>query len=375
MATKATYEKRAKRLFNEVRRQRGGDKVDALAVVNGTEPIADKTFFYLTGFISGIFERSGVVVRPSGKMSIFTVPLEEESASTRKSELYVYKKRSELDEGLKGQFDGVEVLGVNGPEVSYSWAQELKRLSKSRLVDIGRSVADVRVIKDEEEIRRIREAARIASEAAEAIPDLLKTGMTEKEAAAAVEHEMSVRGSTGPSFSTICGFGASSSEPHYSPGKVKLKKGMFALFDFGGTTMRYCSDITRTFVYGRASKEHRLMYETVQTSNQAGIDLMVEGTAAHEVHDTCAKIIDATKYKGRFIHSTGHSLGLAVHDGQGLGAASDFMLKAGMVFTCEPGIYVPGFGGVRIEDDVVIGKKKADVLTFASKELIEVSAN
>lgn len=114
------------------------------------------------------------------------------------------------------------------------------------------------------------------------------------------------------------------------------------------------------------------MYNIVRESNEAGIDLMVEGTAAADVHKECARIIDATRYKGRFIHSTGHSLGLAVHDGQGIGLASDFELRRGMVFTCEPGIYVPGFGGVRIEDDVVIGAKKADVLTFATKELVEV---
>jgi Xaa-Pro dipeptidase len=373
MAGKEVYEARAKRLFQEARKLKGGKDLDAIVIANGTEPVVDLMFFYLTGFPSGIFERSGVVVRPSGKMRIFTVPLEEESASSRKSELFVYSKRADLDEWLRRELKGASSVGLNGSEVSYAWAMDIKKHARAKLVDVSRAVQRVRVVKDAEELRRLREAARIASEAAAEIPNILRTGITEKEAAAQLEHEMSKRGSTQPSFSTICCFGKTSSEPHYSPQAVKLKPGMYTLFDFGGTTSRYCSDITRTFVYGKASKEQRAMYETVQESNQAGIDLMVEGTPAADVHKECARIIDATKWKGRFIHSTGHSLGLAVHDGMGIGLASDFELKRGMVFTCEPGIYVPGFGGVRIEDDVVIGARKAEVMTFASKELIEVS--
>lgn len=372
MAAKAVYESRAKRLFQAARRLKGGKEIDAIVIANGTEPVGDLMFFYLTGFASGIFERSGIVLRKSGKMRIFTSPLEEESAGSRKSELFVYRKRSELDAWLRDELRGSGAVGINGPELSYSWAMEIKRRARAKLVDISPAVQAVRVVKDAEELRRLKESCRIASEAAEAIPEILRTGMTEKEAAAALENEMSRRGSTRPSFSTICAFGKNASEPHYSPQKVKLKPGMFTLFDFGGTTKRYCSDITRTFVYGKASKEQRHMYETVRESNRAGIDMMVEGTTASDVHKECARIIDRTKWKGRFIHSTGHSLGLAVHDGMGIGLASDFKLERGMVFTCEPGIYVPGFGGVRIEDDVVVGARKARVLTTASRELIEV---
>ncbi len=374
MATRATYEARARRLFKGARKLKGGKDLDAIVVANGTEPVMDLMFFYLTGFQAGVFERSGLIVRPSGRMSIFTSQLEEESAKSRKSELFVFTKRSELDKWLASKLRGSTAVGVNAPELSYAWALEIKKRSKAKLVDVSQAVQDVRVVKDKEEIRRIREASRIASEAADEIPDILRTGMTEKQAAAAVENAMSHRGSTRPSFSTICAFGANASQPHYSPQGVKLKAGMFALFDFGATSSRYCSDITRTFVYGRATKEQRHLYETVLESNQAGIDMMVDGTPAADVHKECARIIDRTKYKGRFIHSTGHSLGLAVHDGQGMGAASDFDLERGMVFTCEPGIYVPRYGGVRIEDDVVVGARKPDVLTFASKELIEVRA-
>ncbi|HKZ58978.1 MAG TPA: Xaa-Pro peptidase family protein [Candidatus Thermoplasmatota archaeon] len=375
MASKAAYQARGRRIFREVRRVKGGAKVDAIVVANGTMPILDLSFFYLTGFERGVFERSGVVLYPSGRMSIFTGTLEEESAKSRKGELFVFRQNRELEEWLAESLSGCRAVGVNAPDLSHKWAKDLRRWGKAPLVDVSPAIHAVRGVKDGEELRRMRKAAAIASDAAASIPEILRTGITEQEAAAKLEYEMSRRGSSAPSFSTICGFGASSSEPHYVPGKVKLRPGMFALFDFGGTFGRYCSDITRTFIYGTPTPKHKEIYSIVLESNLAGIDMMVEGVSARKVHERCAEIIDRTKYKGRFIHSTGHSIGLAVHDGgQGISRIADFTLKEGQVFSCEPGIYVPGFGGVRIEDDVVIGKSKAKVLTYAEKEQISVRA-
>ncbi len=375
MASKAAYQARGRAIFKEARKLKGGLKVDAIVVANGTMPILDLTFFYLTGFERGVFERSGVVLYPSGRMGIFTGTLEEESAKSRRSELFVFRQNRELEEWVAESLGGCRAVGVNAPDLSHKWAQDLRRWGRAPLVDVSPAIHAVRAVKDAEELRRMSKAAAIASDAAACIPDILRTGITEQEAAAKLEYEMSRRGSSSPSFSTICGFGKSSSEPHYVPGSVKLRPGMYALFDFGGTYGRYCSDITRTFMYGRPTAKHREIYEIVLESNLAGIDMMVEGESARKVHLRCAEIIDRTKYKGRFIHSTGHSIGLAVHDGgQGISRIADFNLKEGQVFSCEPGIYIPGFGGVRIEDDVVIGKTKAKVLTYAEKALTTVRA-
>lgn len=372
---KSVYEARGKRIFREARKLKGGAKVDAIVVANGTMPILDLSFFYLTGFEHGVFERSGVILYPSGKMRIFTGTLEEESAGGRKSELFVFRTVAELDDFLAAELRGCRAVGVNAPDLSHQWGLDLKRLGRAPLVDVSAAIHAVRGIKDAEEIRRIAKAAAIASDAAAVIPEILENGITEQEAAAKLEYEMSKRGSTCVSFSTICCFGKSSSEPHYVPGKVKLRPGMYTLFDFGGTYARYCSDITRTFMYGTPTKQHREIYDIVLESNLAGIDLMIEGNKAADVHNACAEIIDRTKYKGRFIHSTGHTIGLAVHDGgQGISKMSKLTLKEGQVFSCEPGIYVPNFGGVRIEDDVVIGKRKAKVLTYADKEPMVVRA-
>ena len=136
--------------------------------------------------------------------------------------------------------------------------------------------------------------------------------------------------------------------------------------------MRYCSDMTRTLVFGKASSEMRQVYQTVMEAQNIGIDALQAGEKASNIHGMVAKFIDSTKYKGRFTHSTGHTIGLSVHDGGLLSSSSEIILEDGMVFTIEPGIYIPKFGGVRIEDDFLVRNRKAEVLTKAPRELMEI---
>ena len=139
------------------------------------------------------------------------------------------------------------------------------------------------------------------------------------------------------------------------PGNAKLKKNDFVLMDYGALYNRYCSDTTRTVVFGRADEKQRDMYETVKLAQQESKDALKAGINGKDVDMIARKIIDE-KYPGRFIHSLGHGVGLDVHDHPALSPALDFMLKANMVITDEPGVYIPGFGGVRIEDDLIIKK-------------------
>jgi len=184
-------------------------------------------------------------------------------------------------------------------------------------------------------------------------------------------------GGAGPSFDTIVAFGKNSAQPHYAAGTTRVERGRFVLCDYGTKYRRYCSDITRTLVYGKASGEQKRMHEIVKNANELGENLCTTESTGRGVHSAVSEYIDSTEYRGRFIHSTGHSLGLAVHDGQnaGLSQRYDGRLKAGMVLTVEPGIYVPELGGVRIEDDVLIMKNgPPKILTSsATKELIEVT--
>ncbi len=183
--------------------------------------------------------------------------------------------------------------------------------------------------------------------------------------------EMQKNGGGGVSFDSIVAFGKNSAEPHYSAGQAKLRKGQFVLCDYGTKYRRYCSDITRTLVYGKASKQQKRMYEVVLQALEMGTEMCTPEHTGAEVNSKVTEFIDSTEFKGRFIHSLGHSLGLAVHDGPGLSRAYTKKLEPGMVLTVEPGIYIPGLGGVRIEDDVLITRSKPRVLTSAKRDLIE----
>jgi len=201
---------------------------------------------------------------------------------------------------------------------------------------------------------------------------MLAEGVTETSVAARMAFEMQDAGANSVGFDSIVAFGKNSAEPHYSPQGAKLRKGQFVLCDYGAKYKRYCSDITRTLVFGTASKKQKEMYDIIKHALELGSELCTTENTGEFVHSKVAELIDSTEYKGRFIHSTGHSLGLSVHDGPGLSMRYKKKLLPGMVLTVEPGIYVPGFGGVRIEDDVLITKGKPKILTKASREFIEV---
>jgi len=144
------------------------------------------------------------------------------------------------------------------------------------------------------------------------------------------------------------------------------------VIDFGAMYHMYCSDVTRTVVVGSASEEQRRMHGTVARAQAAALARMRPGSKAKSVDAAARDLIDRTKYKGRFIHGLGHSIGLAVHDGGALNASSNLVLRPNMVFTDEPGVYVPGFGGVRIEDDVLITKGSPRYMSTAPRDLLEL---
>ncbi len=202
---------------------------------------------------------------------------------------------------------------------------------------------------------------------------MLREGMTEIELSGDIAHAIQKRGGK-IAFDTIVCFGETGSQPHYSPADVALQAGDMILVDFGTQLNDYCSDITRMYLFGGASAEQRAMFDVVREAQAAALALTTAGTPAKAVHEKVVEIIDATEYKGRFIHGTGHSIGLEVHDGGGINGVSELTLEPGMVMTVEPGVYVPGFGGVRIEDTVLVTESGPDILTPVTKDLVEVPA-
>jgi Xaa-Pro dipeptidase len=179
-------------------------------------------------------------------------------------------------------------------------------------------------------------------------------------------------GAEAPSFPTNASWGSATAEPHYVPRSRKLKKGQLALFDFGASYRKYVSDITRTYVCGAPNSRQKRMYGIVLEAQLAAIDAVHDGASGKMVDAAARDIIDKSEFKGRFIHGTGHGLGISVHDPGGIGPNRDTILREGMVMTVEPGVYVQGFGGVRIEDDILVTKGGCRVLTKASKDFLRI---
>jgi len=367
-------EARARKIFEQI-----GDGPDTFVLANGTEPYLDASFFYVTGYSYGLFEGSFLVAERNGRISLVTSLLEEPIARGFDNviEIYAESSKEEVlrrlasiagDDSIRGKG-----IALNSQELTYSSFLEIKSVFKgSKLEDRSEAFESARMIKDESEIALIRKACNIASDCYKKIPSMLSEGIIETGVAARMAFQMQDAGASGVSFDSIVAFGKNSAEPHYSPGSTKLRKGQFVLCDYGARYKRYCSDITRTLIFGRASKKQKEMYEIIQSALKLGTELCTPENTGEYVHTKVAELINSTDYKGRFIHSTGHSLGLSVHDGPGLSMRFRKKLQPGMVLTVEPGIYVPGFGGVRIEDDILITKNKPKLLTSATRELLEI---
>ncbi len=253
--------------------------------------------------------------------------------------------------------------------------QLTETLPGAKFVNARSGIQKARAVKDAGEVEKIRTAAEIGSKVGRKIPTLLRTGITELELAAEMEYAMNQLGANGCSFSTIVGFGAHSAEPHYSPDATPLRPGQSIVCDFGAWHRRYACDITRSFRFGPRDDEMKAVHECVEAAQKAALAVLRPGISGKEVHQAAEAVVAASPWKGRFTHGLGHALGLAVHDGgPGLAPNVDDLLEAGMVVTVEPGIYLPGKGGVRIEDDVVITKTGYEFLTTAPRGYVEVSA-
>jgi Xaa-Pro dipeptidase len=237
---------------------------------------------------------------------------------------------------------------------------------------VSKAIGRARMVKDPEEISRIRRACEIGSRTADQIPEFVRAGVLETDAAADINYRMMRMGASGPCFPTNASFGPATAEPHYSPGPRKLKKGQLALFDFGATYQRYVSDITRTFVCSTPTKKQKRMHEVVLEAQLAAIDAIRAGVSGKAVDKAARDVIDKSEFRGKFIHGTGHGLGLSVHDPGGMSRLRKQALEEGMVMTVEPGVYIKNLGGVRIEDDILVTKSGCRVLTSASKDLIEL---
>lgn len=238
------------------------------------------------------------------------------------------------------------------------------------LLSIAEKPETLRRIKTADEIRAIREACRITSETFSLILPKIREGVTEKELKLELEFTQMKLGAQGNSFDPIVASGINGSLPHAIPSDKRLEKGELITLDFGCKVDNYCSDMTRTVSLGTPSPEMRRIYDTVFTAQAMGVEALKPGMICKAVDKVCRDYIDSQGYEGRFGHGLGHSLGIDIHENPRLSPTCADLVETGMLLTVEPGIYVPGLGGVRIEDTCLVTETGNEPLTTAPKELI-----
>lgn len=342
---------------------------DAIILMN--TDVTDSNLAYLTG-MNGVFEQSIAIATKSG-VKFLTYQLEYQSAMVQRPKnvtvVNIDSKTALQRElsALKGK-----TIGVNESFLPYRYYRFLKKhTGAKKMKDASAELARARSVKDADEIHNITVANRIAKKAFNQIADHFEQGVSEKQMAAAFDNLMRLNGADEPSFRTIVAFGSNTAMPHHFPNNTRLRPNSLIIIDAGAKYRNYCSDITRTFIFKpekRSPKYARMLevYDTVKKAQKLAFNTIKPGTLCGEVHDAADRFINSVNngaYKGRFIHALGHSIGLDVHDpGFYISHGSDTKLGQGMVFSDEPGIYIPGFGGVRIEDDVVVTKGGAKML-------------
>lgn len=241
--------------------------------------------------------------------------------------------------------------------------------SSPKIVGIDEKTSAMRVIKDSSELEILREAAALADYAIEVAAKTIKEGITEIEVMTEIELALKKRGVTHMSFDTTVLTGDHAASPHGKTGDRKLQKGDLVLFDLGVVHKGYCSDITRTLALGEPGEEQKKVYEIVLEAELAALNAVKPGVTAAELDGISRGVIEKAGYGEYFTHRLGHGLGISVHEFPSLHGSNDMKMEAGMVFTIEPGIYVPGKVGVRIEDDLAVTEDGVEVLTKYPKEL------
>ncbi len=245
-----------------------------------------------------------------------------------------------------------------------------KVLPDSLFVPADSILADLGWVKDKDEIASITKAVEISDLAFERILSMIAPGVRERELAAELEYQMAMLGSEKRPFETIVASGYRSALPHGVASAKKVKKGDFITFDFGATVNGYVSDITRTVVVGKPTQRQKKIYDTVLKAQKAGIRKVKAGVMAIAVDEASRKVIEKAGFGKNFGHGTGHGIGFFVHLGPRVAPESEDKLMVNNVITIEPGIYISGWGGVRIEDDVVVTRTGGKVLNKAPKNLL-----
>ncbi len=324
---------------------------------------------YVSGFTGG----DSWLLVTSGKVTLITDGRYEEQAERECPDVERVIRHGPIVDaagGLVGR-RGLKRVGFDPERVSVALRRRLERaLRPATLTPVEDLVGHLRRRKDPSEVRAIRQAVRVAQEAWAAFRERIEVGMTEQRLAAELDGQMRLVGAEAPAFPTICAVDASASMPHARPGRRMLGKRSVLLVDFGARVGGYVCDLTRCLVTGRIPPRVREVYETVREAQEAAIRRAGPGVALAVVDAAAREVIEAAGLGERFQHGTGHGIGMEIHEPPALSPQSrGGCLDAGMVVTVEPGVYLKGRFGIRIEDDVLVTKSGRRVLTSLEKDL------
>jgi len=331
---------------------------------------------YLTGF-EGVFDQEPATVLVVGEeMSLLYTDSRYLEAARVASVGTPWEVRTPEPNPYETVCDMLLAAGVSEvaleDSVPYGRFRFISEKLGGNVVASKQWVEDIRQFKDADEIERIAAAATLTDAAFDHILGLLAPSATERDIALEIEIYLRRNGSDGVAFEPIVASGPNSALPHARPTDRAIGSGDFLTLDFGARVGGYCADMTRTLVVGTASERHREVYDAVLAANQAGIDSVTPGRAGRDVDTAARTIIDAAGFGELFGHGLGHGVGMAVHEMPTVGPRGRAPLAPGHVVTIEPGVYVPGFGGVRIEDLVVVTNGGCRVLSASPKDLLEV---
>lgn len=325
-------------------------------------------------YISGFTGSAGAVIISQKDARFITDFRYTEQAEAEAFGFQIIEHKEAIEKEINKQLNDIKAtrVGFEKDYTTYSLYETYQKFFDATLIPESGLIEELRMIKTKEELEIMKKAAQIADDAYDHIQSFIKPGVKEIEVANELEFFMRRRGATSSSFDTIVASGFRSAMPHGVASEKEIQSGELVTLDYGALYHGYCSDITRTLAVGEVSEELRTIYDIVLEANMRGVNEIKPGMSGKEADAIARDYISERGYGDNFGHSTGHGLGMEVHEAPRLSHRAKERLEPGMVVTVEPGIYVPGIGGCRIEDDIVITEEGNERLTFSTKKFIQI---
>ena len=323
---------------------------------------------YLTGFTGS----AGILLTSSRSNTLFVDPRYTLQAHEQAKGVDVIEEKDGLLKGLSGWVarNGMRALSFEASNLTVAQYDRVRKTVGGGLCldPAGDLIEELRIVKDREEIDAIRRAGKVTAEVFTELLPLVRRGALERDLAAEVEYRMRKKGAEGAAFETIVASGPRGAYPHARPSAKALQDCELVIFDLGAILDGYAADMTRTVYLGEPSRRVRSLYSAVLKSHEGAIRSVQDSTPTGEVDSAARRILAKHRLARYFTHSTGHGVGLEIHERPRLAKGETTCLRSGSVVTVEPGVYIEGFGGIRIEDTVLVGPDGPEILTPASKD-------